>query len=628
MNKYEKNLDTMKKSQKRLYDKWIEYKLENKSLDKIEKKRGNIEGEYLIVTKGEQSWRLNSAYSCKGEAEIWCRQYAFSNSENFIIMYGLGNGAFARGILTKLTKRDLFFIYEPFPELFRFVLENFDLCDILEREQVHLFVGEVDNEDDIRLELMGYTDVMNLNTRMPCEHPYYAKLSGEKYQDFWTAVKKSAENAVINVNTERFLYEDNLKNMCKNITLLKEVSTLVELKEIIPSGAAAILVAAGPSVKESLSLLKQAKGRMLIFAVDRVLDYLLENQMEPDFVVTMDPQKGLEHFTERDGIQVPVIYFGNASHEILVAAKGKKIICQSELFLCEIFVKMKKAFPQVGTTPSVATSVFSLLVSLGFKRILLVGQDLAYGEEGCSHAGGVTEEFLDRNQDCMVEGLDGAVVRSRWDWANMLQWYDDYLYAYERVEKAGETEHLDVIDVKQKGAKIPRTRTLPFGEALELYGKEGIWSKEKLELLAPVFQEEEWGRLLEWIKEKSDELYEIKRLCSSAIESAERLVSYCRKNSVWSSQMQKLVKQVSKEVKKIRERPIILSLETCLSTYALESSKNINCVSEDEQENLIKTYEYTVDMLRAIKKGTEEMKILWDEAMEELNQSGKEEKGC
>lgn len=614
MGLYENNLSSMKEYQSELYEKWIEYKEENKSFDNIEKAPAIIDGEYMVIKKGELVWRLNSEYSCSEEARHWCEQYKFIHNENVVLMFGLGNGYFVREICKHLNENDVIYIYEPSVEIFKFVLENYDISDILENKLVSIFVKVNDDDEDFRIVVFDKIDVFNVRTKIMCEHPYYGEMFVENYGQFLKVIKEASEISIVNVNTARLFHERHIENFCKNLKYLKDCSTLQELNDVIPKDATAIVVAAGPSVEENIKTLKKAKGRTIIFAVDRVLDILLDNGIEPDFVVTMDAAKTLEHFTRKPNISIPIIYFVGSNPEILAATSGKKILCYG-MFLCELFRKVGRWLPETAPTPSVATSTFVLVTILGIKRVLLVGQDLAFGEEGYSHAGNITEEVLVRNPECMVEGIDGNLVRSRWDWSFFLQWYDNYLYQLSKISE------VDVIDIKRRGAKIPRTRNLSFEEALQLYGKEDIWNKEKEEQIRPAFTPEEWKIALDWLDEKCEDLYEIKKKCKRGVDDADRLISYCQNNKVLTNEMQKLAKKLVKNLQSIREKSVVEILETYIKKYAVEASLNINCLSEDEQENNIKSYEYAKSMLEAFEKGVDFMKPLLEEAVESIKKA-------
>ena len=57
-----------------------------------------------------------------------------------------------------------------------------------------------------------------------------------------------------------------------------------------------VLVAAGPSIDKNIELLKQYKNNCLILCVDVVLFKLIENDIEPDFVVSIDPSDSISRF--------------------------------------------------------------------------------------------------------------------------------------------------------------------------------------------------------------------------------------------------------------------------------------------------------------------------------------------
>ena len=97
---------------------------------------------------------------------------------------------------------------------------------------------------------------------------------------------------------------------------------------------------------------------------------------------------------------------------------------------------------------SVATLVFSLVCHLGFDKIILVGQDLAFTGNK-SHADGTFKETMaveDTKDFLMVPGNVEKMVPTREDFDNYRKWFEEFIEYWKGIKdvqfiNATEGEH-------------------------------------------------------------------------------------------------------------------------------------------------------------------------------------------
>lgn len=560
----------------------------------------------LFVEKNNIRYRLNSLYNPTHEAEQWVKQFQIQEISNVVLMYGLGNGIFLRSILRKLHKNDIVLVYEPSIDIFLFAMDHYDMTDILSDGRI-LLVVEGLNVSDYHFTLKQIINVTNINTAIICTHPSYNEMFTQNSVFFWKEIKESYTYAIMDVNTMVAFGEKFIDNILKNTRYLKESNTIEDIKTKLPTNIPAILVAAGPSVEDNISELRNAKGKAVIFAVDRILDYLLDSGIEPDFVVSLDPAKPVEYFTKREEVRIPLITFMQTSHDVLQKHKGWKLFCNCSSFLSEAYHVNSMEAPDTPSSSSVATVAFSVCYELGFKTIILVGQDLAYKND-VSHAGNIKENLGDQG-DVMVEGIHGGQVRSRYDWNNFLIWYQDMLEMH---------RELTVIDVKTDGAKIKGAIVMPLKEAIQKYSGQTYEPESFMDSFQPTFDGDQLLRVRAYLEENMDVLEKIKIKSKKAISDCNYLIGEYKNHSAVNSKMNETAKKIVKINNYIKEQQLYSLIDKYVMSSSVHDVSELFHFTEDSREDNIRTYERAINIFKAILDSLEFIKPRLEEAKKNL----------
>ncbi|MFV0341942.1 MAG: motility associated factor glycosyltransferase family protein [Anaerocolumna sp.] len=605
MNYFELNIELLEKNHGFLYK-----GLQENTVNKCDK----IEAVYSVETKNrEQSLfvkyrskeiRLNSIYNPSFEASRWVKQFNFKNLNKIIIMFGMGNGVFAKAILNEMKQDDYLFICEPSYEIFDFVLKHYDLTDILNNKQVSLGVENI-NTFEFHNNLYALLDATNMNSSIVCIHPFMGDVFKEELIDFWKEVKQAFIHARTNINTIIRFGESEIKNSINNLKYINESATIWELKEVIPKDSTAIIVSAGPSVASQIDDLKKAKGKAVIFAVDRVLDYLLDSGVVPDFVVTVDPMKETKYFSKRDDVSVPLIYFGDSNSDILDMHKGKKIISNCGEYLVSAYTKMDKLPPVTLLSPSVATVTFTNCIDLGFKHIVLVGQDLAFSET-FTHVGGV-EEKNEYQVEVYVNGVNGKLIKSRSDWKAFIIWFQDMITLHSEIQ---------VIDAKLTGAKIAGAINMSLGEVVNSLTNE-VWNENILFDLNNGFGEEEFIIFKEYLADCFDKMDKILEKASDGIEICKEYIALQKSNEMVENNrlMQIELKSVNDY---IVEQPIYLLIDYLVKVKVANHLATIKNISGDLQDDELVTCEKSLEIYGAIIDSIEYIQPLLENSLNGL----------
>ena len=197
-------------------------------------------------------------------------------------------------------------------------------------------------------------------------------------------------------------------------------------------GRPAVLVAAGPSLRESLPLLAELRTRAFIVACDTAFKVLSKSGVLPHAIVTLDAQKHtLFHFLGEpdlahvvlfaDLVVHPLVLRSIAPRGVIFSTTARHGVHHDGSFTRETTPGSAYAEALVGSVGdvqsggSVATSGFDLLRLLGAGQILLLGQDLAYsGREIHSTGTHHNERWLTTlSRTKSLEQINEAVMRKR-----------------------------------------------------------------------------------------------------------------------------------------------------------------------------------------------------------------------
>jgi hypothetical protein len=561
----------------------------------------------LVIQCADEVYRLNSIYSPRREAKYWADQFHFGNIENVIIMFGLGNGVFVKEIINRMGKSGILFIYEPSREAFLHVIENYDLTDVLENHHVVLAVEDV-NSFDFRHYLISSINLNNLRCQIICAHPYYDIIFKDSYLEFWKEIRDINKHAQLNINTAIAFGKRMIENTLKNSKYLSYSNTIQELQTIVPQDLPAIVVSAGPSVRNEIENLKRAKGKAIIIAVDRILDYLLDEGVEPDLVATIDPKKPVQYFSRRTDVTIPLLSFIESNHEIFDAHKGRKIICNCASFLSEVYIRSEKEVPKMITGSSVATTAFAACLELGLKNIILVGQDLAY-DGGLSHAGSINEGE-ETWRDTYVEGMDGTMIRSRTDWKEFVLWFQDVIKIY---------PELNVIDVKQKGARIKGAAVMTLKEAIDQYGKKDGEYHLDIEDLKVDMTLDMNKCMTNYFSESIQDLTRIMDRTKNALKICDALIKECNRNIV-TTKTEEYHKKLNKAINHIVKQPIYYLIDVYISAMSAQDLSEIYGFSKDAQENTMNTYLKSRKIFESVLEAAEFIKPNIEESLKVLSE--------
>lgn len=182
-----------------------------------------------------------------------------------------------------------------------------------------------------------------------------------------------------------------------------------------------IVVGAGPSLDRNVAALRTVRGRAVICCVDTAYRALRENGVRPDLVVALDA--GAANLRDFDGygriedsalVAVPVV-----RPEIMELFPRRYLAAYGHPLQRQIMTALGVEFGNLMVSGSVLTSAIDLARAGGATRIILVGCDLAAGENGTGRRASHTQWA---QGICAYEGRDILDDQDATNWRSASAW--------------------------------------------------------------------------------------------------------------------------------------------------------------------------------------------------------------
>ena len=562
----------------------------------------------LGMHKEGREFSLNSRYNPGHEAEMWVKGFSWNGYENIFLMFGLANGTYIRALL-KEKNVDKILIYEPSRELFYFVLHHFDIKDILASDKVLLCVEGL-GEEIFQYYLEATLTIRNMRTVQRGVYPYYKELFYESYKKYLKIIGVVDSGKKVEFNTIQRFWDSWLDNCCTNLSFIKQITIFEEAVSIFDRNQPVIIVSAGPSVKDELEGLKAAKNHIPILAVDRIVDFLMENGVEPDGIFTIDAQYRKALMNVERISHIPLIMGPTSSSEITKNHKGKKIWISENKFLIELFQKSGKKIKRYETGTTVSSMAFAAFVGEGYKEIILVGQDLSYDGE-FSHAGGVKEELPYMRKEYEIEGIHGTTVRTRGDWYTMLRWYHTILARHPEVK---------VYDAKSRGAKIMRTINIRLREYVEQRQWESKDYRKMLVDIAPTFNQEEWKKVLTELYDGLEDLKTGKEKAVKAISCCQRLIEGIEEHIELTKEDEADLEELQMANDFLEKHRVFNLLSSYIDNYMREALYALGKKEGDILVDAKKAYMAAIVQMQAVQYGVDYLYPKLEQAIKQMDE--------
>ncbi|EAJ2509307.1 motility associated factor glycosyltransferase family protein [Campylobacter jejuni] len=383
----------------------------------------------------------------------------------FICIYGIGNALLIKN-LAKHYKH--LFVFESEIELFILALSVLDLSEELCSGKIYLVDIEEERVDIQLLILFDMKDMFEYLSlyEMFVNNVYYKKF----YEDVWHKAdelcEKNIKVVIRNLNSSLCIGFECYSHLLQNIpSMLESIPFQRILSERKNKFENAIVVSAGPSLAKQLPLLKAYQDKAVIFCADGALSMLEKEGIVPDYVTNLDfTDLAMKFFQNKENLKQSIIALECATHPN-VARSLKAENCMIILRNKALYQRFNLSdFGYIDTGTHVSHFSYTLALALGFKNIIMIGQDLAFDEKGNSHSQGFSygEQF---SGEKTVPTLKTQAYAGKGEVLTHITWNDyriklEYLFACNSKEAK-------FYNATEGGARINFTEELSFKECCE-----------------------------------------------------------------------------------------------------------------------------------------------------------------
>lgn len=277
---------------------------------------------------------------------------------------------------------------------------------------------------------------MNEDTEFVLHYPSLRNIKNNE-------MKEKLENYFVqysSVKNQRRLLNGNFK---KNITNYD--GFVDELKEVF-YGKDLYIVAAGPSLDKNFMLLRQVPEDAIILATGTVFRKLINAGIKPNYVIVTDANARVyAQISGLETLDIPMLYLSTAFHGFSSNYQGKKYIVLQKDFNKAEELAEAKGLILFRTGGSVSTTALDIGISLGCKRIVFLGLDLAYTDNFVHATDTSRREMVDTDGLRQVKDIHGNMVYTTRSMDMYRQWIEN------RIK---EVKDIEFIDATEGGAKI------------------------------------------------------------------------------------------------------------------------------------------------------------------------------
>jgi hypothetical protein len=483
------------------------------------------------------------------------KQKEFKKYERYpvLFLFGMGNGIFTKLLFGNEVHKKVI-VYEPNLEILFIAFNIVDFSNEILNDKILFFIPSLYNYPTA-LNIFEHPDVITYNKvyQLHIHSPYYEKFYAEEIMKInkinLRAIKQSVVNLGNDVIDTLVGLEHHIKNLpetIKNIPFKKFVNKNKNISDT------AVIVSTGPSLQKQLPLLKKIQDYATIISVDASMPILAKHGIKPDYVTSLERVEATAKFFENTpkSFQKDVVMLhASLQHEkVLKNSHGIKCLPIRPFRITRFIGNNNYGYLGIGM--SAANMAYEFAYLSGYKKIVLIGQDLAYANDGKSHASGHVYgedevKFQETDEFVTAYGGEGKVRTTRvW---NMFRNF------FEKDIAHTSKEGVVTINATEGGARIEGAIEKPFKEIVEEILKEKK-KKRKIKLIYP-----------------SDK--EIDRELQKAYKKLQEILTYGEK---LQKRIEKTFLKVAKECEKLEKLNEEKKLEEIDYDYLIKLSNEID----------------------------------------------------
>jgi hypothetical protein len=404
------------------------------------------------------NYYLHSKYDPIREATRFADHHYKKN--HLHILFGIGSGYIAKALSEKMSENEFLIIVEPLEKLINIQLNN---ENILERT----IIVKGEQLDDFKKLCDVLMDRFSNRVHLICSSNY-DKLFPHVYENVLNIIKDLIHTKKVNENTIKTFSNEWQRNFILNLFYgfddipFNALECYFDVPVVVASG--------GPSLTKQIPLLKKVRNHVLLISSGSTINTLLNYNIEPDFVVTIDGNiNNYKHFESIELKKTKVIYSLSHHEKILEKLNQRSFFFVSSVhpFLKPYAEKLlNKEVPNILGGASVATFALSIAYMISSEPVALIGQDLAYTDnkthaEHNKNFRKIDETYIKERGMFYTEGYYGDQVLTDYAFLTMKHNFEKLIHTFSQPER--------IYNCTEGGVKLEGYRQISFQEFCNRY---------------------------------------------------------------------------------------------------------------------------------------------------------------
>lgn len=465
-------------------------------------------GEYYLPTINRE------IFSQVGADSFYRRHFGDSLGEedSLYIIVGTDSGRLVHWIISNGWMEGSRYLFIEYPDLLNRLQTETDLPDEMpENVRICDLKDWVSQAESLALKDYFYLDNVRVIKSLAVVDVFF-----EGYQEVWNDFEEQFGQYRLSVNQEigsQVFMVKGLENLAENRFPATCLQTIFE-------GKTAVLLAGGPSLKESYAWVRKHRKNLAVLALARIADQLKKEDIIPDFFFAIDPHDVIFHQSKgmlsfwKEALLVNVYHL---NPKLLSQWRGRSVYMGS-LFSWEAEMNQPGiTFPGI----TVGHQALGMAIEMGFSQVVVSGFDLCFSKEGFTHAEGSTEREVGpytAASELMVETNGGWMAETRYDFFNSIP-----SFAY--LAKVGKDRGCQIINPAPGAVKIEEVDHLSWESLMVESMSQPAWDTIVSALpedTRETRQQHNEGVLKE-LNRMREEVRKVMRLVTEAIECNDKL---------------------------------------------------------------------------------------------------------
>lgn len=528
------------------------------------------DGSWTMIVGGRQ---VLSKYAPERDAQRLVQpELEKSPKTKILIVLGFEVGAVARALLAGTDAQ--LFVVEPNAGALVAALGAVDLTTALRNRRLHLVEGaeKLYFHPDYAYGMKPDLAVLAL----PGYRQVYAAELARVQQRITDLVRGQDVVVYTNLMQQRRWFSQLFDNFRDYVFL----PTIARLRDAF-AGVPAVVVAAGPSLDKNVHLLEQWQDRGVIICVGTSLRKCVSIGVTPPITIAIEAQDIMRQFADIAEVADTYTFYQLKCFADLwrLPSLGSFTFISNHHDAKWLVERLGHEDVMLEIGGSVATAAYKLALHLGCDPVVLVGQDLAFGEAGQSHADGIgtggvenitqqnmTQVLTDKESEdkslVVVDGYYGKPVVTKTNLRNYLMWFEEHIPLAVREGKR-------VINATEGGARIRHAQQMSFAEATENFLGEPLNVRERLARFDQP-PELDLDRVGQEIAHTLRQLHEMIDLARAGRERAHQVQQLMAKKPMPVEKINKLIHHIDRDEAKLKD--VLITLNPLISSVANQAT--------------------------------------------------------